>query len=160
MPLLYQRISRQSCIIPIAHTMPPYYIQKINSSIHQPINDRHRTTHTSDIWSIISRMPCRETYEFAVMSVTLELALNHRPVSKRDTRDSPAIRAGHLSCLSLQPITQNILSGAMYVTNPLVAVHIHRALIMQLPLHGKQHPTSSRVRSICNASRIIMQNAK
>ena len=68
-----------------------------------------------NIWWVISRMPCREICQFAVRPVTLECALNHRPVSKRDTRDAPAIEVGHiLPCSQSQiyyrvPCTSRIL---------------------------------------------------
>ena len=39
-------------------------------------------------------MSSRARCQFAVRAATLNFALNHRPVSKRDTRDAPAIRAG------------------------------------------------------------------
>ena len=73
------------------HAPPSQYIRVVYC--------HHSLDHTFDIWSILSRMPSRETCQFAVRSVTLELALNHRPVSKRDAQDAPSIRAGHtISC--------------------------------------------------------------
>ena len=45
-------------------------------------------------------MPCRETCQLVVRSVTLELALSRIPHGKRNTCDAPAIREGHISFLA------------------------------------------------------------